>query len=145
MVTRTYMIPTEQALAERQWCLIDAQGKVLGRLASKVADLLRGKTNPKFTPHVDTGSFVVVVNVGGLRLSGDKVNTKEYHRHSGFPGGMKTWTAARELERNPERMFELAVRGMLPKNRLGRRLATKLKIYRGSEHPHAAQAPVVVG
>lgn len=144
MKTTTYMITREQALADRKWYLIDAQDKVLGRLATQVANLLRGKGNPKFTPHVDAGDFVVVVNSAGLRLTGNKLETKVYRRHSGFPGGMRTWSAAREVQENPERMLRVAVRGMLPKNRLGRQLATKLKIYAGPEHPHVAQTPVVL-
>lgn len=144
MKTTTYMITREQALADRKWYLIDAQDKVLGRVATQVANLLRGKGNPKFTPHVDAGDFVVIVNSAGLRLTGNKLETKVYRRHSGFPGGMRTWSAAREVQENPERMLRVAVRGMLPKNRLGRQLATKLKIYAGPEHPHVAQTPVVL-
>lgn len=144
MKTTTYMITREDALAQRKWFLIDAQGKVLGRLATQVADLLRGKGKPTFTPHVDAGDFVVIVNAEGIRLTGEKLSTKIYRRHSTFPGGLRTWTAARELEQNPERMLRQAVRGMLPKNRLGRQLATKLKVYAGTEHPHTAQTPVVL-
>jgi len=144
MKTTTFMITREQALADRKWYLIDGQDKVLGRLATQVANLLRGKGNPKFTPHVDAGDFVVVVNAVGIRLTGNKLETKVYHRHSGFPGGLRSWSAAREAQENPERMLRVAVKGMLPKNRLGRQLATKLKIYAGPEHPHVAQMPVVL-
>jgi len=139
---RTYMATREAGLADRRWFLVDAHDKVLGRLATQIANVLRGKNNPKFTPHEDTGDFVVVINVEGLRLTGSKIDTKLYHRHSGYPGGVRTRTARRELSERPERMLREAVRGMLPKNRLGRRLVTKLKIYRGQEHPHAAQQPV---
>ena len=139
----TYMARREEALAACRWYVIDAQGKVLGRLATQIANILRGKNNPTFTPHQDTGDFVIVVNAAGLRVTGDKLNTKVYHRHSGYPGGVRTRSAARELAERPERMLRQAVEGMLPKNRLGRQLATKLKIYKGQEHPHAAQQPVV--
>jgi len=140
----TYMARREDALVARRWYLIDAQGKVLGRLATRIATLLRGKQNPTFTPHQDTGDFVIVVNADGLRLTGDKANTKLYHRHSGYPGGIRTRVAGRELQEHPERLLREAVEGMLPKNRLSRRLITKLKIYRGHEHPHAAQQPVAL-
>jgi large subunit ribosomal protein L13 len=141
---KTYMATREEALAARRWYLIDAQGRVLGRLASQIADILRGKINPKFTPHVDAGHFVVVINAEALRLTGAKLDHKVYHRHSGYPGGVRTRTARRDATERPERLLREAVRGMLPKNRLGRQLATKLKIYRGQEHPHAAQQPVPV-
>jgi large subunit ribosomal protein L13 len=137
----TYMATRADALAARRWYLIDAQGKVLGRLACQIANILRGKNNPSFTPHQDTGDFVVVVNAAGMRLTGGKLHTKVYYRHSGYPGGVRTRSAARELSEHPERMLYEAVRGMLPKNRLGRRLVTKLKVYRGEEHPHTAQQP----
>jgi len=139
----TYMATHEEALAARRWYLIDAQGRVLGRLACQIANILRGKNSPKFTPHQDTGDFVVVVNAAGIRLTGNKLSTKLYHRHSGYPGGVRTWSAGRELQEQPERMLREAVRGMLPKNRLGRQLATKLKVYRGPEHPHTAQTPTL--
>jgi len=140
----TYMATRADGLAARRWQLIDAQGKVLGRLATQIATILRGKHKPTFTPHQDTGDFVIVVNAAGMRLTGGKLNTKVYRRHSGYPGGVRTRGAARELSEHPERMLEEAVRGMLPKNRLGRRLATKLKVYRGEQHPHAAQQPRAV-
>jgi large subunit ribosomal protein L13 len=140
----TYMPPREEALRDRRWYVIDADGRVLGRMASQIANILRGKNIPTFTPHEDTGGFVVVINVEGMRLTGNKPDTKVYRRHTGYPGGVRTRRAGRELAEHPERMLREAVAGMLPKNRLGRHLATKLKIYRGSEHPHAAQQPVAV-
>jgi len=143
-MNKTYMATRADALLARRWYLIDADGKVLGRLATRIANILRGKMNPTFTPHQDTGDFVVVVNAAGLRLSGGKLRTKVYHRHSGYPGGVHTRTAAQELSEHPERMLREAVRGMLPKNRLGRRLVTKLKVYRGAEHPHSAQQPAAL-
>lgn len=140
----TYMASREDGLRARRWFLIDAEGKILGRVACQIANILRGKNSPRFTPHQDTGDFVVVVNAAGLRLTGNKLAAKVYRRHSGFPGGVRSWTAEREIKDNPERMLREAVRGMLPKNRLGRQLATKLKVYRGQEHPHAAQMPKAV-
>ena len=140
----TYMAKRADALAARRWYLIDAQDKVLGRVAGQIANLLRGKHNPTFTPHQDTGDFVIVINAGGLRLTGNKAETKVYHRHSGYPGGVRTRVAGRELQQRPDRVLRQAVQGMLPKNRLGRQLATKLKIYTGHEHPHAAQQPVAL-
>jgi large subunit ribosomal protein L13 len=140
----TYMAKRADALAARRWYLIDAQDKVLGRVASQIANLLRGKHKPTFTPHQDTGDFVIVVNAGGLRLTGNKTETKVYHRHSGYPGGVRTRVAGRELREHPDRVLRQAVQGMLPKNRLGRQLATKLKIYTGQEHPHVAQQPVAL-
>jgi large subunit ribosomal protein L13 len=140
----TYMAKRADALAARRWYVIDAQDKVLGRVASQIANLLRGKHNPTFTPHQDTGDFVIVINVAGLRLTGNKAETKVYHRHSGYPGGVRMRVAGRELQERPDRMLRQAVEGMLPKNRLGRQLATKLKIYTGQEHPHVAQQPVAL-
>jgi len=140
----TYMATREEALAARRWYLIDADDKVLGRVACQVANILRGKNNPKFTPHQDTGDFVVVINAAGLRLTGRKAETKVYHRHSGYPGGVRTRSAGRELRERPDRMLRQAVEGMLLKNRLGRQLATKLKVYVGQEHPHVAQQPQVL-
>jgi len=140
----TYMAKRAEGLAARRWYIIDAQGKVLGRLASQVANILRGKLNPTFTPHQDTGDFVIVVNAAGIRLTGNKASTKVYHRHTGYPGGIRTRTAQQELQLHPERMLRQAVEGMLPKSRLGRQLATKVKIYVGPEHPHQAQQPIAV-
>lgn len=140
----TKMASRGEGLAARQWYLIDADGAVLGRLASRVAMILRGKNKPAFTPHQDTGDFVVIINASGVKLTGQKLDTKVYHRHSEYPGGLRSWTARRELATQPERMLREAVRGMLPKNRLGRQLATKLKVYSGDNHPHAAQQPVQI-
>jgi large subunit ribosomal protein L13 len=123
---------------------VDAQDKVLGRLASKVAPLLRGKGNPAFSPHVDCGDFVVVINAAGVKLTGNKLQDKIYYRHTGYPGGIRQITAAQLLASHSERVLRKAVVGMLPKNRLGRQLATKLKIYPGPDHPHTAQQPLPV-
>jgi large subunit ribosomal protein L13 len=140
----TKMASRSEGLAGRQWYVIDADGLVLGRLASKIAMILRGKNKPAFTPHQDTGDFVIVINAAGVRLSGQKLDSKVYYRHSEYPGGLRSWTARRELTSRPERMLREAVRGMLPKNRLGRQLATKLKVYSGGDHPHVAQQPVQI-
>ena len=126
---------------ERQWYLVDAENKTLGRLATEVAAVLRGKYNPSFTPHLDTGDFVVVVNAEKIRVSGNKPTQKLYRRHSGRPGGMKTETFEALQDRIPERIVEKAIKGMLPHNALGRQMFRKLKVYKGSEHPHAAQKP----
>lgn len=140
----TYMAKREEALAARRWYVVDANEKVLGRVASGVANLLRGKGKPTFTPHEDTGDFVIVINAASLRLTGSKTKQKLYRRHSGYPGGLKTEVAGKALQDNPARVLRAAVQGMLPKNRLGRQLATKLKVYAGADHPHAAQQPVVI-
>ena len=127
---------------ERRWLVIDAEDVVLGRLATRVATLLRGKHKPQFTPHVDTGDFVIVVNAEKVRLTGRKREQKTYYRHSGWAGGLKETTADKVLDgAHPERVVEAAVRGMLPKNSLGRKLFRKLKVYAGPDHPHAAQKP----
>ena len=126
---------------ERQWYLVDAENKTLGRLATEVAAVLRGKNNPNFTPHLDTGDFVVVVNAEKIRVSGNKPSQKLYRRHSGRPGGMKTETFESLQDRIPERIVEKAIKGMLPHNTLGRQMFRKLKVYKGSEHPHTAQKP----
>jgi large subunit ribosomal protein L13 len=125
----------------RDWYLVDADGQTLGRLATVIADTLRGKRKPQFTAHVDTGDFVVVVNADKVQVTGAKLDQKRYYRHSGYPGGLKSRTLRDQLERRPTEVLRLAVRGMLPKNRLARRQLTKLKIYAGPEHPHAAQNP----
>lgn len=137
----TYMAKPNEV--ERKWHVIDAAGQTLGRLASEAAALIRGKHKPQFTPHVDTGDFVIIVNADKIRLSGNKLQDKKYYRHSGYPGGLKVTTAGEMLEKNPARMVELAVHGMLPKNRLGERLKLKLKVYAGPDHPHQAQNPQV--
>ncbi len=126
----------------RQWYVVDARDKVLGRLASRIAMVLRGKTKPVFTPHMDTGDFVIVLNAAGVRLTGRKLDDKIYYRHSGYPGGLKSISARHLLQRKPEEVLRHAVRGMLPKNSLGRHLLKKLKVYAGGEHPHQAQQPV---
>ena len=126
---------------ERNWLLVDAEGQTLGRLATQIADALRGKRKPTYTPHVDVGDFVVVVNAEKIAVTGAKLHEKMYYRHSGYPGGLKKRTLNDMLERRPEEVIRLAVRGMLPKNRLARKQLTKLKIYAGPEHPHEAQKP----
>jgi large subunit ribosomal protein L13 len=126
---------------ERHWYVVDAEGKTLGRLATRIADTLRGKGKPQFTPHVDTGDFVVVVNAEKIAVTGDKRTDKMYYRHSGYPGGLKSRTLNDMLERRPEEVIRLAVKGMMPRNRLGRKQLTKLKVYAGPDHPHTAQQP----
>jgi large subunit ribosomal protein L13 len=123
------------------WYLVDASGKTLGRLATELARRLRGKHKPEFTPHVDTGDYLVVVNAGKIRVTGNKLLAKTYHRHSGKPGELKTITLGKQLQEHPERAIELAVKGMLPKNPLGRAMFQKLKVYGGAEHPHVSQQP----
>ena len=126
---------------EQKWHLIDANGKTLGRLATRVAMLLRGKHKPIFTPHVDTGDFVVVVNAEKISLTGKKWKDKLYIHHSGYPGGLKSISAGKMREKKPERLVTMAVQGMLPKNKLGRKMIKKLKVYSGDAHPHQAQQP----
>ena len=126
---------------ERDWIVVDTNGKTLGRLATQIADALRGKNKPQYTPHCDVGSFVVVVNAEKISVTGKKREEKLYHRHSGYPGGLKTRTLAEMLDRRPEEVIRLAVKGMVPRTRLGRAQLRKLKIYAGPEHPHAAQQP----
>lgn len=126
---------------ERKWHLVDADGMVLGRLASRVAAILKGKNKAIYTPNVDTGDFVVVVNAGKVRLTGNKLEKKVYYHHSGYPGGIKKRTAKDIMKRNPEKIIESAVHGMLPKNRLGKTQIKKLKVYSGPEHPHKSQNP----
>jgi large subunit ribosomal protein L13 len=127
---------------ERAWYLVDADGAVLGRLASEVAQILRGKHKPTWAPHLDTGDHVIVVNAAGVRLTGEKDQKKVYYRHSGYPGGLSEVEYERMARLRPDRVVEKAVKGMLPKNRLGRQMARKLSVYRGSEHPHEAQKPL---
>jgi large subunit ribosomal protein L13 len=126
---------------ERDWVLIDATGLTLGRLSTQIAEILRGKRKPEYTPHVDTGDFVVVVNAEKIAVTGNKRADKQYYRHSGFPGGLKSRTLEEMLARRPEEVLRIAVKGMLPKNRLARKQLTKLKIYAGTDHPHVAQKP----
>jgi len=125
----------------REWYLVDAEGKTLGRLATQIADTLRGKRKPQYTPHVDTGDFVIVVNAEKITVTGNKLDQKQYFRHSGYPGGLRSRTLREQLERRPTEVLRVAVKGMLPKNRLAAKQLTKLKIYAGPEHPHEAQAP----
>ena len=126
---------------ERRWYVVDAEGKTLGRLATRIADTLRGKNKPQYTPHVDTGDFVVVVNAEKIAVTGKKLDDKIYYRHSGYPGGLRSRTLREQLERRPTEVLRKAVKGMLPRNRLASAQLRKLKIYAGPEHPHAAQAP----
>ena len=126
---------------ERNWLLVDAEGQTLGRLATEIADTLRGKGKPQYTPHVDTGDFVIVVNAAKVALSGSKLEQKHAYRHSGYPGGLRAVSYASLMESHPERAVEKAVRGMLPKNTLGRKTLRKLKVYAGPDHPHEAQQP----
>jgi large subunit ribosomal protein L13 len=126
---------------EREWLIVDAEGQTLGRLASQVAAVLRGKHKPQYSPAVDVGDFVIVVNAEKIRVTGRKLVQKKYYRHSGYPGGLSEITLADQLERYPTRVIKAAVRGMLPHNRLGRRMVKKLKVYAGPEHPHQAQQP----
>ena len=128
---------------ERKWYVIDAEGKVLGRLASEIASVLRGKRKPIFTPHVDCGDFVIVINADKVVLTGDKLNQKIHAYHTGYPGGRREVVYAEMMAKRPEKVIELAVKGMLPKSRLGRQMIKKLKVYAGAEHPHAAQSPEV--
>ena len=125
----------------REWYVVDAQGKTLGRLATQIADTLRGKRKPQFTPHIDTGDFVIVVNADKIHVTGNKLDQKKYYRHSGYPGGLRERTLREQLERRPTEVLRLAVKGMLPRNRLARQQITKLKIYAGPEHPHESQSP----
>jgi large subunit ribosomal protein L13 len=129
------------ATRERNWYVVDATGLTLGRLATQIADALRGKRKPEYTPHVDTGDFVIVVNAEKISVTGNKLAEKRYYRHSGYPGGIKSRSLEEMLERRPEEVIRLAVKGMLPRNRLARKQITKLKVYAGPEHPHAAQKP----
>ena len=138
----TRSLTTEAARTERRWYVADAEGQVLGRLATRIAMVLRGKHKPSFSPHLDAGDFVIVINAKGVRLTGHKLADKTYVRHSGYPGGIRRASAQEVLDKKPARVIREAVEGMLPKNRLGRRLATKLKIYAGSDHPHRAQKPM---
>jgi len=137
---KTYQAKKEEL--EHRWYLVNAEGKILGRLATKLADLLRGKTKPTYTPHLDTGDFVVVVNAEKVTLTGKKMKDKTYYHHTGYPGGIKEMSAEKLLAKKPTEMIRMAVRGMLPKNSLGRQMLRKLKVYAGPSHPHEAQKPV---
>lgn len=144
MKKETVTLSGPALLAARRWHLVDAQGKTVGRLASAIANVLRGKHNPAFSPHLDAGDFVVVINAREVRFSGDKLKQKVYYRHTGYPGGIRSTSAEHLLAEQPEKVLKKAVAGMLPKTPLGRSQATKLKIYPGPEHPHAAQQPVTM-
>ncbi len=139
LAVKTYV--ATPATRERNWLVVDANGKTLGRLATQVADALRGKGKPEYTPHCDVGDFVIVVNAEKVSVTGKKRADKRYYRHSGYPGGLRSRTLAQMLARRPEEVIRLAVRGMMPRNRLGRAQLRKLKVYAGPEHPHAAQQP----
>ncbi len=141
MYQKTVSLTKEKANAQRGWVLVDAKDQTLGRLSTRVATLLRGKHKPDWTPHVDNGEYVVVINAERIVLTGRKLSDKKYYRHSGYPGHLKEVSAGRMLETHPERVIEHAVRGMLPKNKLGRSLLQKLKVYAGDKHPHEAQRP----
>jgi len=137
---KTYQAKKEEV--EHQWYLVDAEGRVLGRLATELAKILRGKNKPIYTPHVDTGDFVIVVNAGKVALTGKKMKDKIYYHHTGYPGGIREMSAEKLLAKKPTEMIRIAVKGMLPKNSLGRQMIQKLKIYAGAKHPHEAQKPV---
>jgi large subunit ribosomal protein L13 len=136
---RTFTAKTEEI--RREWYVIDAEGQTLGRLASKIAPIIKGKHKPIYTPHLDCGDFVIVINAEKVRVTGRKLDQKFYHRHSGYPGGLRSTSLRDQLATHPERVLEAAVRGMLPKNKLGRQMIKKLKVYAGDSHPHQAQQP----
>ena len=139
MTTKTYVAtPTDR---QRDWYVVDAEGRTLGRLATQIADALRGKRKPEYTPHIDTGDFIVVVNAEKITVTGNKRQQKRYYRHSGYPGGLRSRTLQEMLDRRPEEVIRNAVKGMLPRNKLGRAQLNKLKVYAGPDHPHAAQQP----
>ena len=139
---KTYTARAEDI--EREWFLVNAEGKTLGRLASEIAQVLRGKHKPIYTPHLDCGDFVIVVNAEKVQVTGRKLDQKMYYRHTGYPGGIKSISLRNQLQKHPKRVLEAAVRGMLPKNRLGRKMFKKLKVYAGNSHPHQAQQPKVL-
>ena len=139
---KTYTARAEDI--EQEWFLVNAEGKTLGRLASEIAQVLRGKHKPIYTPHLDCGDFVIVVNAEKVRVTGRKLDQKMYYRHTGYPGGIKSISLRNQLQKHPKRVLEAAVRGMLPKNRLGRKMFKKLKVYAGNSHPHQAQQPKVL-
>jgi large subunit ribosomal protein L13 len=131
----------KQAEIKRDWYVVDAEGETLGRLASRIAPILKGKHKPIYTPHLDCGDFVIIVNAEKVRVTGRKLDQKLYHRHSGYPGGLKSISLRNQLDKHPERVLQSAIRGMLPKSKLGRRMIKKLKVYAGDTHPHDAQQP----
>ena len=134
-------ISAKKETVTRSWYVVDATDKTLGRLSTEIANRLRGKHKPEFTPHVDTGDYIVVVNAEKVKVTGNKTTDKVYHHHTGYPGGIKSITFDKMIDKAPERIIEKAVKGMMPKNRLSRSMMTKLKIYAGGEHPHSAQQP----
>jgi large subunit ribosomal protein L13 len=140
---KTYQATKEEL--DRKWYLVNAEGKVLGRLSTELAIILKGKNKPTYTPHLDTGDFVIVVNAGKVTLTGKKLKDKIYYHHTGYPGGIKQMNAEKLLARKPTEMIRIAVKGMLPKNSLGRQMLRKLKIYAGPNHPHEAQKPIPLG
>ena len=137
-------ISAKKESVEKNWWIVDADSRVLGRVASEVAKIIRGKHKPSFTPHIDCGDNVIVINAEKIRMTGDKMNSKEYISHSGYPGGQKRLSPKQVMAKKPERIFEYAVKGMLPKNRLGRQLFKNLHVYAGDQHPHEAQHPKVL-
>lgn len=137
---KTYL-PTQEEIDKKKWFIVDAKGKTLGRIASRVAMILRGKHKPIYTPHLDCGDFVIVINAGNVAVTGKKLTDKIYHRHSGYPGGLKAESLEELLERRPEEVLTRAVEGMLPEGRLGRKMLKKLKVYAGEAHPHKSQNP----
>ncbi|MBU1182853.1 MAG: 50S ribosomal protein L13 [Pseudomonadota bacterium] len=141
---KKYTISAKEIDIKEKWVIVDANGAILGRLASNVASRLRGKNNPLFTPHVDTGESVIVINAEKITLTGNKLEQKRYYRHSGYTGGLKEITAKKLLEKKPEDVIRFAVKGMLPKNKLGAKLYKKLKVYAGGKHPHEAQNPEAI-
>lgn len=140
MITRSF----KQSDIKESWILVDAEDKTLGRLASSLASRLRGKHRPEFTPNADLGDYIVVVNAGKISVTGDKLNQKKYYKHSGYPGGIKSKSLDEVLKNSAEDVIRMAVKGMLPKNKLGKKMLTKLKIYKDAEHPHQAQNPSIV-
>jgi len=140
--TQSYKtVSQKKETVDRKWYIVDADGEVVGRLCSRIAHVLRGKNKPTYTPHVDTGDYVIVINADKIRFTGQKMAQKEYIRHTGYPGGQRVRTAREQMDKHPERIVEAAVRGMMPKNSLGRQMLNKLFVYAGAEHPHQAQKP----
>jgi len=139
---KTYSVKANEI--KREWYLINAEGKTLGRLASEIAKILKGKHKPIYSPHLDCGDYVIVINAEKIRVTGRKLDQKIYYRHSGYPGGLKSITLREQFAKHPERVIKAAVKGMLPKNRLGRKMLKKLKVYAGASHPHQAQKPKVL-
>ncbi|MGH2958605.1 MAG: 50S ribosomal protein L13 [Solirubrobacterales bacterium] len=141
-MSKTYVATPETR--NREWVVVDAEGQTLGRLATQIADQLRGKNKPEYTPHIDTGDFVVVINAEKIKVTGNKLTEKIYYRHTGYPGGLRSRTLEEQLERRPEEVIRKAVKGMIPRTKLGRTQLLKLKVYAGTEHPHQAQNPRVL-